>query len=147
KVVTYLQEKLGTDVAIGHLRLGLPNTLLLENVYFEDQQGDTLFATEELFVHISTFRLFRNDVRIDQVRVEKFSSNLRLAADSSFNFDFIIDAFVTGSEEPAPPDSSAALAITLGDFDLNDIRLTWRDETNASAASVSWDHFHASIEA
>src|ERR1700744_2934717 len=42
KAVNYLQGKLHTKVAIGHIDIGLPKSIVLEDVYFEDQHRDTL---------------------------------------------------------------------------------------------------------
>src|SRR3546814_16579626 len=58
----------------------------------------------------------------------------------------MIDAFVSEPATTQPEDSTAtSMRISLGDFDLNDIRLDYRDETNSSSAAVSWKRFHARI--
>lgn len=52
KVVTFLENKLHTKVAIGKLDIDFPTTLSLENVFFEDQSKDTLLYGGALKVNL-----------------------------------------------------------------------------------------------
>jgi hypothetical protein len=42
--VAYLQKKLKTKVEVGRVYVGLPKNIILENVYIEDRQKDTLLS-------------------------------------------------------------------------------------------------------
>ncbi|MFS8615393.1 MAG: translocation/assembly module TamB domain-containing protein [Solitalea sp.] len=146
KVVGYLQEKFQTEVAVGRIHLALPNTLRLEGVYLEDRQADTLLSAGNLFVDIRLFRLLNNEVKINEIQVENFYANLRRRADSSFNFDFITEAFETEETPPELQDTTASpLIISLDKITLDDIRLDYRDETLSSAAAVSLTHLSTRI--
>lgn len=146
KTVNYLEKKLQTEVAVGNLRLGLPNTILLEDVYLEDRQQDTLLSAGKLFADISLLRLLSNEVKVNEVSVEKFYARIHLRADSSFNFDFITQAFDTGTTTPEPEDSTAApMAVSLGEFTFNDIRLDYIDETMPADISVSLGHLYTLV--
>ena len=48
EAVAYLEGKIGTDVNIGRIEIGLPKKIILEGVYFESREGDTLLAGEKL---------------------------------------------------------------------------------------------------
>src|ERR1022692_1160518 len=52
KAVSYLQSKLHTKVAVGKIYIGFPKNIVLRDVYFEDQQHDTLFSGWKLSVNI-----------------------------------------------------------------------------------------------
>jgi hypothetical protein len=41
KAVNYLEGKIHTKVTIDRIEIGLPKKLILEGIYFEDQQNDT----------------------------------------------------------------------------------------------------------
>ena len=42
KAISFLQTKIDTKVSVGRIEIGLPKNIILEEVYFEDQQKDTL---------------------------------------------------------------------------------------------------------
>src|SRR5271154_5310299 len=86
KAVTFLQNKIHTKVKIGHISLGLPKLLVLEDVYFEDQKKDTLLAGEKLKVDISLFKLLHHQVEINEINLEGITANVNRGADSAFNF-------------------------------------------------------------
>ena len=67
KATTYLENKIGTRVDIGHIYINFPKKLELGDVYFADQSNDTLIAGESLMVDINMFKLLRNTVEINQL--------------------------------------------------------------------------------
>ncbi len=44
KAESWLEGKIHTKVRVGHLYIGFPKTIEIRDVYFEDQQKDTLFS-------------------------------------------------------------------------------------------------------
>ena len=44
KIQSFLQDKLKTKVLIGKIDISFPNSVLLKNVYIEDQTKDTLLS-------------------------------------------------------------------------------------------------------
>ncbi|WP_419788614.1 hypothetical protein [Mucilaginibacter sp. SP1R1] len=93
KAVSFLQGKIHTKVQIGHISLGLPKLLVLENVYFEDQKKDTLIAGDKLKVDISLLKLLDHKVEINEINLQGITANVSRGADSVFNFDYIMKAF------------------------------------------------------
>src|SRR5690606_8243318 len=121
--------------------------LVLEGVYFEDQLGDTLLAGEKLKVDISMLKLLNNTVEISQIDLQGITAKInRRLPDSAFNFDYIIQAFVTEPEEPTPPDSTAPMKFNLGDVNLDRIRFVYHDEVMGMAAAVNLNHLDTRIE-
>lgn len=130
RVVSYLQNKLGTKVAIRRIDLDLPKKLVLEGVYFEDQKKDTLLAGERLAVDISLFKLLRNEVEVNYLELEGIRANIyRIQPDTVFNFDYIVKAFTGPPKEPELQDTSAApMRFDIGKIHLKNIRVTFRDD-------------------
>ena len=93
KAVTFLQGKIHTKVKIGHISLGLPKLIILDDVYFEDQKKDTLIAGEKLKVDVSLFKLLDHKLEINEINLQGITTNISRGADSAFNFDYIIKAF------------------------------------------------------
>ena len=147
KVTSYLESKIKTPVRIAQVSLDLPKMLVLEGVYFEDQSKDTLLAGEKLRVDISMLKLLKNTVEISQIDLQGITAKInRTLPDSSFNFDYIIRAFVSEQDEPASPDSSAPMKFDIDRVNLNRIRFLYRDEVIGMAAEVNLNHLDTRIE-
>ncbi|MFC7522730.1 translocation/assembly module TamB domain-containing protein [Parapedobacter sp. GCM10030251] len=147
KITSYLENKIKTPVRIAHVSLDLPKMLVLEGVYFEDQTQDTLLAGEKLRVDISMLKLLKNTVEISQVDLQGITAKInRTLPDSSFNFDYIIRAFVSEQNEPASPDSSAPMNFNIDKVNLDRIRFLYRDEVIGMAAEVNLNHLDTRIE-
>lgn len=147
QVTSYLENKIKTPVRIAHVSLDLPKMLVLEGVYFEDQSRDTLLAGEKIRVDISMLKLLKNTVEISQVDLQGITAKInRTLPDSAFNFDYIINAFVTEQQEPSTPDSSAPMKFDIDRINFNRIRFLYRDEVIGMAAEVNLNHLDTRIK-
>lgn len=107
KAVTYLENKLHTKVEVGRLSVRLPTSVSLQNIYLEDQSQDTLLYGKSLRVNISMLRLLQNEIRINEIDLDGIVANVhREPPDSTFNFQFIVDAFASEEKEPEKKDTT-----------------------------------------
>lgn len=104
KAVTYLEGKIKTPVKIGRIEIGLPKYIILEDIYFESQAGDTLLAGDKVKVDISLFKLLDNEVELNSIDLQGITATVKRNKDSIFNFDYIIDAFASNE----PKDTTSA---------------------------------------
>lgn len=148
KVVSYVQGKIKTPVQIQKLSLDLPKLLVLEGVYFEDQKRDTLLAGDTLKVDISLLKLLKNQVEINEIDLRGIRANVqRSMPDSSFNFDYILKAFMgEQKKEPKPQDSTAAMKFSLDKINLDRIRVTYRDVVASSDVNFYLGHFDTRVK-
>jgi uncharacterized protein involved in outer membrane biogenesis len=123
KAVSFIQGKIHTPVKIGHISLGLPKLIVLEDVYFEDQHKDTLIAGEKLKVDISLFKLLNNKVEINEINLQGITTNINRGADSAFNFDYIIKAFAgEQKKEVKPTDTASTMKFSIDKIILDKIK-------------------------
>ncbi|MDR6940582.1 translocation/assembly module TamB domain-containing protein [Mucilaginibacter pocheonensis] len=147
KAVNFLQGKIHTKVQIGHISLGLPKLLVLQDVYFEDQKKDTLIAGEKLKVDISLFKLFSNKVEINEINLQGITANVSRGADSVFNFDYIINAFVgEQKKEVKPEDTTSTMKFSLDKIILDRINIKYKDQTSGNDVKFLLDHFDTRIK-
>ena len=147
KAVTFLQGKIHTKVKIGHISLGLPKLLVLEDVYFEDQHKDTLIAGEKLKVDISLLKLLHHQVEVNEIDLEGITANVYRGADSVFNFDYIIKAFASGQKkQPQPADTSAPMKFSVGKIILDKINIKYKDLTTGNDVKFLLGHFDTRIK-
>ena len=147
KAVTFLQNKIHTKVQIGHISLGLPKLLVLEDVYFEDQKKDTLIAGDKLKVDITLLKLLKNKVEINEINLEGITANISRGPDSLFNFDYIIKAF-TGEQkkEVKPEDTTSTMKFSVDKIILDKINIKYKDVTTGNDVKFLLGHFDTRIK-
>lgn len=142
KAVSYLEEKIGTEVQIGRIEIGLPKKVIIEGVYFQSQQGDTLLAGEKLAVDISLFKLLSNEVEVNSLQLKGIVANVKRNKDSVFNFDYIINAFA--SDKPKDT-TSDPMKFSINKINLDNIRVTFNDAVTKNNISAKLTHFDTKI--
>jgi hypothetical protein len=141
KAERYLSRKLNTTVGIGNLSIGFPNTVLLQHIYLEDRQKDTLLAAGLIHVDLNMWELLHNELDIRELQVDDLTVKVkRELPDSVFNFQFIADAFAGQDKKPAPPQSGTAMKIHLRSILLDRIRLVYKDAVTGNEAQVWIGH-------
>jgi len=138
KAVSYLEKKIGTDVKIGRIEIGLPKTVILEDVYFESQQGDTLISGEKLAVDISLFKLLSNEVKINSIDLTGINGRVSRNKQGVFNFDYIIKAFDSGK----PKDTTGTpMKFSVNKVNLDRVRIKYDDDITGNYLTAGITHF------
>jgi hypothetical protein len=146
KAVTYLQNKIHTKVEIGHISLGLPKLLVLEDVYFEDQKKDTLIAGDKLKVDITLMKLLKNKVEINEINLEGITAKISRGPDSLFNFDYIMKAFASEQKKPVKPqDTTSTMKFSIDKIILDRINVAYKDVTTGNDVKFLLGHFDTRI--
>lgn len=126
KAAVWLSESLSTEVRVGGVDIDFFKTVVLEDIYVADQHGDTLLSARRLSADIGIFDLFGSEIYLNEAKLEGAAVNLRRTGqDSVFNYQFIIDAFDSGT----PADTTAApWTFGIGQLDLENVRFDMLDE-------------------
>ncbi len=143
KAITYLENKLKTEVKIDKITIGLPKIVILEGVYFEDQSKNILLSAKKLKVDISLMKLIDNKIEINSVDLNRVEVNLLKNENGVFNFDYIIKAFVS-PEKPngdAPP-----MKFSIDKINLDFIKFNFNDATSKTKLAVNLNHFDTKIK-
>lgn len=133
KAISYLQDKIKTKVELKRIVIDFPKTIVIEGLYLEDQQQDTLIYSERIAVDASMWELLHNKILLSQVDIENTSGNIkRMLPDSAFNFDYIVNAFVSSDTVETPVDTTATpWVFEIGDVKIEDLRFQYDDRTTA----------------
>ncbi len=145
KAVSFLEKKIHTKVEIGHISLGLPKLLVLEDVFFEDQQRDTLLAGDKLKVDISLLKLLDNQVEINEINLQGITANVYRGRDSVFNFDYIIKAFA-GEQKKEPDTAASTMKFSVDKIILNKLNVGYKDLTTGNDVKFRLGHFDTRIK-
>ncbi len=147
KAVTFLEGKFKTPVKIDRIEIGLPKKVVLKGFYFESQQKDTLLAGDKLSVDISLFKLLDNQIELNSIDLEGIVTNIKRGQDSVFNFDYMINAFMSDQKKAiTPEDTSAAMKFSINKINLDKIRVRFDDAITKNNLDVYLNHFDTNIK-
>jgi len=137
----YLQKKLHTTVRIGYLRVRGWQYLELRNVYVADTSKQALFYSGNLKVRYNLLAFLNNELRINGLEWDSVTANVyRNTGDTAFNYQFIVDAFVT--KDTIPDTVSAKTGTTLQflikDVNLKHVYLRYIDAPGGMTAVVTF---------
>lgn len=139
KAESYLRNQLKTEVQVGGLRFSWWNSVTLQKVFVSDLRKDTLLYSGELSAQFNLLALTRNELNIRSVEWEDAVIHVyRPAADSSFNYQFAIDAFVDPSakSDTLIEETGTMLQYNIGKVALQRIDIRFNDSLGGMLASV-----------
>ncbi|MGC4036625.1 MAG: translocation/assembly module TamB domain-containing protein [Chitinophagaceae bacterium] len=146
KAVAWLEKKLKTKVEVGKIYIGFPKDVVIENVYLEDRTKDTLFSGGEIKADISLLKIINGNIEINDLFLGNITAKVkRQLPDTAFNFQFIIDAFVSKNktEDTSPKDT--ANHFNIRNVRLDKIRLLYNDTLTGNDAELMLGHFETKI--
>lgn len=149
KATNYVSGKTQTKVEIEKLFITFDGRIDLKGLYLEDTKGDTLVYSKELQAAIPLIPIIKGEpISINRVKWEGLRANVsRLDSIQGYNFQFLIDAFVTGEEdnteiEPTTDtDDEETLKIAVGSIDFKDFRLVYGDSVMGMDAHLNLGEF------
>lgn len=139
RAVSFIATKTGTRVELERLRIRFPLDVTLEGLFLADQQGDTLLHAEHIHAKAGLRDLLGGRLLLSAVEISGVRAHLHQAADSTFNFDFILHAFA--SKEPAPdvPKDTTSGGFQIDARDLHVERLRFSMEMEPSELGMRVD--------
>src|SRR6187431_1415163 len=146
KAVAYLQKKLKTKVEVGRVYVGLPKNIILENVYIEDRQKDTLLSGSKIEVNLDLIKLiFQNQMDIRSITLDNITAKVkRQLPDTAFNFQFVVDAYTT--KDTALIADTSSYFISIPSVVLNKIRIIYKDTITGTDAEAWLEHLDSRID-
>lgn len=146
KAQNYLSQKLQTRFEIGRIYIGFPKKIVLENVYVEDRQKDTLLSGGLLKVDISMLKLLKSEVEINQIELADITAKIkRSLPDTTFNFQFILDAFAPKNPSAAQPADTSAMKMAINTVKLDRVRMIYNDVITGNYVTVFLRKFNTDI--
>ncbi len=150
KAINYLKNKTHTEVRLESIKIGFPKNLVLNKFYIEDQKKDTLLYAGKLAVDISMLKLLSNQVEINDIDLENVRANVtRINPDTTFNFSFLVDAFMSEEvkpEEEVKKDTTSTMKFSIDHVGLKDIGIVYRDDVAGNEMRLNLGEFDTKIK-
>jgi hypothetical protein len=150
RAITYLKNKTKTEVRLESIKIAFPKDVVLNKFYIEDRKGDTLLYAEKLQVDISLFKLLKNTVEINNIELTNIRANVnRINPDTSFNFSFLVDAFMSEQKKPddkVGKDTASTLKFSVDKVLFTNIGITYRDDVAGNSVKLHLGEFRSKIK-
>ncbi|ANW97277.1 hypothetical protein AXE80_13675 [Wenyingzhuangia fucanilytica] len=132
KITEFVSEKIETNFSIEKIYLGFSGNLIIEELYLEDQQKDTLLYSKSLEVSVAILPIItQNTIYVKSVDWTDLKAKVyQSEKQHQYNFDYIINAFVdpNAEEKPVQESDSSPLEIKVGTINFADFDLLFNDE-------------------
>jgi uncharacterized protein involved in outer membrane biogenesis len=136
KAVAFVSSKTHTKLAVKRLYIKFPKSVVIEGLYAEDLQHDTLLNLQKLEVDINMLGLLKNRVQINSVELLNATANIHRNTDSVFNFNFFITAFASkkpnSKKEIKDLSDTVGWQVQVGKVRLQNIRARFYDEVGGT---------------
>lgn len=142
---SYLQKKLHTRVKIGYLRARGWQYLELRNVFIADTSSQALLYSGSLKVRYNLLAILNNELQINHLEWDSLLVNIyRHPRDSAFNYQFVIDAFVSKDSIPDTISTKTGTTIQfhIKDVTLKQVRVRYIDAPGGMNAVITWQELH-----
>ena len=149
-VTNFVEDKTNTRVDIERIFITFSGNVQIEGVYLEDQKQDTLVYFRSLEAGVGFKSLLNNHIAISRIDLDGLRANISRSRDSTFNFDFIINAFASSdtatAEESADTSSSPPPTISIGPVNFTNINLTYIDSLSGMDADLRLGNLELSTD-
>ena len=148
KIQAYLESKLHTKVIIGDLSVDFPKSIVLKNIFVEDQHRDTLLSAGNINLDVNLWELFSHKIVVNNMTLDRWTVRMeRRLPDSDFNYSFIIKAFATGNapHEKATKGNNPWI-FELGNIHLMNIHAHYQDDSTGNETTVFLSDLHTNIK-
>ena len=135
---TFVSNRTHTKVGIKNVSISFPKSVVVEGLYMEDTQKDTLFYAGKTTMNITLYGLLSKKIAISSLGLEDVTLKLySTKTDSLFNSNFLITAFGDTSKQKAAKPTPSQWIFRIDQVSLKNIRFSYRDEyTGMSVLAV-----------
>ena len=127
---SFISSKTHTKVEIGSVSIAFPKSVVLEGLYLEDLNKDTLLYAGKAKVNIALYDLLKSKIAIRSFDLEDATVKLHSTkTDPLFNYNFLLTAFGdTTTQVKTAPETASKWTFSLDNISLENIRFTYHDE-------------------
>lgn len=127
---TLISNKTHTKVELKSIHISFPKSVVIDGLFLEDRQRDTLLYSGNTKVNIALYDLFKSKITINSVALEDATIKLHSTLTNPiFNYNFLLSAF-SDTTALAKTDtlSASKWSFSIDAVSLKNIRFTYNDE-------------------
>ncbi len=123
-----IAKNTNTVLRIDKVAINFVDNVSLKGIYAEDTNKDTLLYAGNINVDLGIFNLLRKKVDVENVNIDNIVANVYQKEDSTFNFQFLIDAFASSDtivKDTSKNTNANPFEVILGQIDFQNADLTF----------------------
>ena len=126
---SFVSSKTHTRVEIKNAGISFPNAIVLEGIYLEDTQSDTLIYAGRMKVNIALYDLLLSKINIASIALEDATIKLySTQSEPLFNYNFLITTFSdTTKQEDKKPSAPSKWTFSIDKVNLTNVKFTYND--------------------
>ena len=139
RVDHYVENKLGSKIIIGQLKLQGFRQITLNNLTIFDQQDQPILHSDSLMVRLHLLELLRNRLVIRELSWKNVLLNVYSDASKKLNYQFILDSLGkdAASVDTAEKDPTATpLQFRIGQLNLQNLTVRYEDGAAGLASAM-----------
>lgn len=126
-ISNYLSESWGTVVKVNKINLEPFQQLNIEDLYVEDQRGDTLLYVKNLYADFSKLKLLKKKYVLKELRIDELKLYLRTyEGQENLNLQFILDSL--NSDTSSNEKSASPFVLELEEVELSEIHFIYQNQ-------------------
>ena len=147
KLQAYISQKTNTEFLIGSLNYRLPSWVELNGVLMRDRNKDTLLFGSRIKANVAMIKLLSGKYQVDKIELDNMYVNLvKQETDSVFNFQFVVDAFKSKSEDSLKTKDTTLIDLSLKELILKKVRFNMLDNKTGSYTRLSVKDFELRLK-
>ncbi|HAQ18114.1 MAG TPA: hypothetical protein DCR40_02645 [Prolixibacteraceae bacterium] len=125
-----ISNRTHTKVEISHVSISFPKSIVVEGLYLEDLNQDTLVYAGKVKLNIALYDLLKSKIAISSFDLADATVKLHnTKTDPLFNYNFLLTAFGdTTAQVKTGPETDSKWTFSLDEISLENIRFTYHDE-------------------
>ncbi|MFV8225848.1 translocation/assembly module TamB domain-containing protein [Christiangramia aquimixticola] len=150
KVIFSIEDKTGAQINLEKIFITFKGDIQVDDLFIQDAQGDTIVFSESISANIPLLPIIKgqgfNLTSLDATHVR--ANLIRKDTIQGFNYEVLMDAFVSDTlqTQPAVKDTAAApTAITLGNFNLKNFDVKFRDDVTGINSRAKFQNLKLSF--
>lgn len=147
KVQTYIQHKTNTTFEIGQIDFSFPKWIEIDGLFMLDRARDTLLSGKHVKIDLDMLALIQSKYVVNKVVIDQFYINIyNKDADSTYNYQFILDAFASKKTATKEQDTMGVLNFKIKDIDVTNSQFKQKDYYLGNFMSVNVQKFHLNVD-
>lgn len=139
----WLANKLKTEVLLGDIYINYSKGIELKRSYIKDLKGDTLLSIGNIKIASNLWSLFSSEIDVKDALIEDVVFNI-VQQDSTYNFDFILDAFSSADTSTTPTQWRIKAANTW--LNLNNFRFSYKNNNQKTLLTTHIAHLQTQVD-
>ena len=147
-VTSLVSSKTHTKVEIRRVSISFPKSIVVEDLYMEDLNNDTLLFAGKAKINIALYSLLSSKINVGSLALENATVKLHSTkTNPQFNYNFLVTAFSdTTNRVVADSSAQSKWTFTLDQVSLAKVRFSYNDEYAGMKVSAALQNSEFSMD-